>query len=95
MIIDGANFEWTAYPKRQPLFNEPDPSYWGVVWGEEIPQIAGHNIPFKIRARVCFLRDLGACLSPDNAFQVIQGIETLPLRMHQNYSNAERVVDFL
>ena len=95
VIIDGANFDWTADPKRQPLFNEPDPSYGGVVWGEAVPQITGHNIPFAIRARVCLLRDLGSCLSPDNAFQVIQGIETLPLRMRQNCSNAERVVDFL
>ena len=95
VIIDGANFNWTAVPKRQPLFNEPDPSYGGVVWGEAVQQITGHNIPFAIRARVCLLRDLGSCLSPDNAFQVIQGIETLPLRMRQNCSNAERVVDFL
>ena len=66
-----------------------------MVWGEAVPQITGHNIPFAIRARVCLLRDLGSCLSPDNAFQVIQGIETLLLRMRQNSSNAERVVDFL
>ena len=95
VIIDGANFDWTADPKRQPLFNEPDPSYGGVVWGEAVPQITGHNIPFAIRAIFCLLRDLGSCLSPDNAFQVIQGIETLPLRKRQNCTNAERVVDFL
>ena len=62
---------------------------------KRFPQITGHNIPFAIRARVCLLRDLGSCLSPDNAFQVIQGIETLPLRMRQNCSNEERIVDFL
>ena len=58
VIIDGANFDWTADPKRQSLFNEPDSRYGGVVWGEAVPQINSHNIPFAIRVRVCLLRDL-------------------------------------
>ena len=56
VIIDGANFDWTADPKRQPLFNEPDPSYGGVVWGEAVPQITGHNIPFRFEPEsVCYV----------------------------------------
>ncbi len=88
-------FEWTADKKRQPLFNEPDDSYGGAVWGEAVPQLTGANVTFAIRARVVLLRDLGSCLSPDNAFQHIQGLETLPLRFKQHCSNAEKIVEFL
>jgi len=95
IIVDGGNFDWVKDPKRQPLFNEPDPSYHGAVWGQAVPQLTGANIPFAIRARVVLLRDLGAPLSPYNAFQIIQGLETVALRMKQHCSNAEKVVDFL
>ena len=95
IIVDGANFDWKGDPKRQPLLNEPDPSYGGVVWSEAVPQITGQSIAYAIRARVVLLRDLGSCLSPDNAFQFIQGLETLPLRIKQHCSNAEKVVEFL
>jgi O-acetylhomoserine (thiol)-lyase len=67
IIIDGGNFNWTENKKRQPFYNEPDPSYGGAVWGEVVPQLTGANIPFIIRARVVLLRDLGAPLSPFNA----------------------------
>jgi len=95
IIVDGGNFDWTSDKKRQPLFNEPDASYGGAVWGDVVPQLTGANIAFAIRARVVLLRDLGSCLSPDNAFQHIQGLETLPLRFKQHCSNAEKIVDFL
>ena len=94
-IIDGGKFDWTNNPKRQPLFNEPDDSYGGVKWGEVVPQLTGANVSFAVRARVCLLRDLGAPLAPDNAWGIIQGLETAPLRMKQHCANAEKVVDFL
>ncbi len=94
-LVDGGNFDWTANPKRQPLFNEPDASYGGAVWGEVVPQLTGANVAFAVRARVCLLRDLGAPLAPDNAWGIIQGLETVALRMKQHCSNAEKVVDFL
>ena len=95
VLIDSGNFDWTADPKRQPLYNEPDPSYGGAVWGVVVPQLTGANVAYAVRARVVLLRDLGSCLSPDNAFGIIQGLETVPLRMKQHCSNAEKVVDFL
>ena len=94
-VVDGGNFDWTADPKRQPLFNEPDASYGGAVWGVVVPQLTGANVAFAVRARVVLLRDLGAPLAPDNAFGIIQGLETVALRMKQHCSNAEKVVEFL
>ncbi len=95
IIVDGGTFDWVKDAKRQPLFNEPDPSYNGAVWGRDVPKLTGANIPFAIRARVVLLRDLGAPLSPFNAFQIIQGLETVALRMKQHCANAEKVVKFL
>ena len=95
IIVDGGNFDWTANPKRQPLFNQEDPSYKGAVWGRDVPKLTGANVAFAIRARVVLLRDLGAPLSPFNAFQIIQGLETVALRMKQHCTNAEKVVKFL
>ena len=89
-IVDSGNFDWTADPKRQPLFNEPDASYGGVIWGKAVPELTGANVPFAVRARVCLLRDLGSALSPDNAFAIIQGLETVALRMKQHCENAEK-----
>ncbi len=94
-IVDAGNFDWTADPKRQPLFNEPDLSYGGAVWGKAVPELTGANIPYAVRARVCLLRDLGSSLAPDNAFGIIQGLETVALRMKQHCENANKVVDFL
>jgi len=95
IIVDGGNFDWTKDRKRQPLMNEPDQSYGGAIWADVVPELTGANIPFAIRARVVLLRDLGAPLSPFNAFQIIQGLETVALRMKQHCSNAEKVVSFL
>jgi O-acetylhomoserine (thiol)-lyase len=93
VIIDGGNFDWAAHPERQPLLNTPDNSYHGAVWTEAVKPLG--PIAYIIRARVVLLRDLGAPLSPFNAFQIIQGLETLPLRIHRHSQNAERVAAFL
>jgi len=92
-IIDGGNFDWSAWPERQPLLNTPDNSYHGAVWTEAVKPLG--PIAYIIRARVVLLRDLGAALSPFNAFQIIQGIETLPLRIARHSENAAAVVKFL
>ncbi|MDA7459993.1 O-acetylhomoserine aminocarboxypropyltransferase/cysteine synthase [Candidatus Pelagibacter ubique] len=94
-LVDAGNFDWTADPKRQPLFNEPDASYGGAIWGKVVPELTGANVSFAVRARVTLLRDLGSALSPDNAFGIIQGLETVALRMKQHCSNASKVVDYL
>jgi O-acetylhomoserine (thiol)-lyase len=92
-IIDGGNFDWAAHPERQPLLNTPDNSYHGAIWTEAVKPLG--PIAYIIRARVVLLRDLGAPLAPFNAFQIIQGLETLPLRIARHSSNAEAVVKFL
>lgn len=95
IIIDSGNFDWTALPDQQPLFNTPDDSYHGAVWGQLVPEALGAPIAYAIRARVVLLRDLGAALSPANAFHLIQGLETLPLRFREHQANAAKVVNFL
>ena len=95
MIVDGGNFDWTKFPERQPLYNTPDPSYWGWVLGKVVPEVLGANIAFAVRARFVLLRDLGAALSPSNSFNFIQGLETLPLRIQKHQENAYSVAKFL
>ena len=92
-IIDGGNFDWSAWPERQPLLNTPDNSYHGAIWAEAVKPLG--PIAYILRARVVLLRDLGAALSPFNAFQLIQGLETLPLRIARHSENAAAVVKFL
>ena len=92
-IVDGGNFDWEKDKARFPTLNEPDPSYHGAVWTEAVKAIG--PIAYIIRARVVLLRDLGAPLSPFNAFQTIQGLETLPLRMRAHCDNAIKVAEFL
>ncbi|HQT67951.1 MAG TPA: PLP-dependent transferase [Acetobacteraceae bacterium] len=93
IIIDGGNFDWGGHPQRQPLLNTPDNSYHGAVWSEAVKPLG--PIAYIIRARVVLLRDLGAPLAPFNAFQIIQGLETLPLRMERHCRNADAVAAFL
>ncbi len=93
VIVDGGNFDWEAFPERQPLLNTPDASYHGAVWARDIKPLG--PIAYIIRARVILLRDIGAALSPFNAFQLIQGIETLPLRMARHSENAANVAHYL
>lgn len=93
MIIDGGNFDWEAQGDRFPTLNQPDASYHGAVWTEAVKPLG--PIAYIIRARVTLLRDLGAAESPFNAWQTIQGLETLPLRMKKHCENALKVVDYL
>ncbi len=95
IIIDSGNFDWSRNKKRHPNIWKPDDSYHGTIWGEVVPKLTGANIPFLIRARVVLLRDLGSALSPFNSFQIIQGIETLALRMKKHCENAGKVKLFL
>ncbi len=89
VIVDGGRFDWAA-SGRFPCLTEPDPSYHGAVFTD----IAG-NAAYIVKARVTLLRDTGAALSPFNAFLLLQGIETLSLRIERHVQNALAVVDFL
>ena len=93
IIVDGGNFDWAAHPDRFPGLNTPDPSYHGAVWTEAVKPLG--PIAYILKARVTLLRDLGASMSPFNAFQFIQGLETLPLRIKAQTANAQAVADFL
>ncbi|HRJ60145.1 MAG TPA: PLP-dependent transferase [Azospirillaceae bacterium] len=93
VIVDGGNFDWAAHPDRQPLLNQPDPSYHGAVWVEAVKGIG--PVAYIIKARTTLLRDLGAALSPFNAFQIIQGLETLALRIREHSRNAAAVAHYL
>ena len=93
MIVDGGNFDWEAHPERQPNLNTPDPSYHGAVWVQAVKPIG--PVAYIIRARTVLLRDLGAALSPFNAFQILQGLETLPLRITRHSENALAVAKHL
>ena len=89
VIVDSGKFPWKDNP-RFPQFNEPDPSYHGVVYAEALGEAA-----FIGRARVVPLRNMGAALSPFNAFLILQGIETLSLRMERHCENAQKVAEYL
>ncbi|HEV2673449.1 MAG TPA: PLP-dependent transferase [Aliidongia sp.] len=93
IIIDGGNFDWAAHPERFPSLNTPDPSYHGAVWTEAAKPLG--PVAYILKARVTLLRDIGAALSPFNAFQFIQGLETLPLRIKAHVANARSVADYL
>ena len=89
VLIDSGQFDWVA-SGRFPELTEPYEGFHGMVFAEE-----STVAPFLLRARREGLRDFGACLSPMNAFQIVQGIETLGLRMDRHVSNARKVVEFL
>jgi O-acetylhomoserine (thiol)-lyase len=89
-IVDGGKFQWSKSDKF-PGLTEPDPSYHGVVY----TQALGDGIAYIIKARVQLLRDIGAAVSPDTAFSLIQGIETLSLRMERHVENAQKVAQWL
>jgi O-acetylhomoserine (thiol)-lyase len=92
-LIDGGNFDWEKHAARFPGLNQPDPSYHGAVWTQAVKPLG--PIAYIIKARVTLLRDLGASMSPFNAFLFIQGLETLPLRMREHCRNANAVAEFL
>ncbi|HUH41076.1 MAG TPA: bifunctional O-acetylhomoserine aminocarboxypropyltransferase/cysteine synthase [Castellaniella sp.] len=89
-IVDGGTFPWADHKDRFPMLNEPDPSYHGVVYTEAFGPAA-----FIGRCRVVPLRNTGGALSPFNSFLILQGIETLALRMQRHNSNALAVAQFL
>jgi O-acetylhomoserine (thiol)-lyase len=93
LIVDGGNFDWEKHADRFPGLNTPDPSYHGAVWTQAVKPLG--PIAYIIKARVTLLRDLGAAMSPFNAFLFIQGLETLPLRMRQHCENAIKTADYL
>ena len=97
VIVDSGNFDYTQEPERFPGFNEPDPSYNGLVFGRDLgPDSAfGANVSYGLKIRVQLLRDLGPAASPFNAFLIAQGLETLSLRIERHVENAKRVIDFL
>jgi len=89
-IVDSGKFDWVKHKDRFPILNEPDPSYHGTVFTEALGPAA-----FIGRCRVGPLRNTGAALSPFNAFLILQGIETLSLRMERHCENAQRVAEYL
>jgi len=90
LIVDSGNFDWAANAERFPGLTQPDPSYHGVVWTDALGPAA-----YVGRVRTVLLRNTGAALSPFNAFLLLQGIETLPLRMERHSENALAVAEFL
>lgn len=89
-IVDGGKFEWSKSDKF-PGLTEPDPSYQGVVYTAAL----GDGIAYIIKARVQLLRDIGAAVSPNNAWQLLQGIETLSLRIERHVENAQKIAEWL
>ena len=93
IIVDGGNFDWEKHADRFPMLNKPDPSYHGAVWTQAVKPLG--PIAYILKARVTLLRDVGAAMSPFNAFMFIQGLETLVLRMRQHCTNASAVANHL
>ncbi len=91
VIVDGGKFPWSQHADRFPGLTEPDPSYHGASY----TGVLGDGIAYIIKARVQLLRDIGAAVSPDNAFALIQGIETLSLRIERHVENALAVARWL
>ena len=96
-IIDSGNFDYAQYPERFPNYNQPDPSYHGLVYARDlgVGSAFGANLSFILKARVQLLRDLGTAIAPFNAWLLSQGLETLSLRMERHVSNARKVAEFL
>jgi len=90
VIIDSGKFDWKKNKKRFAVLNEPDPSYHGVVYTEALGEAA-----YIGRCRVVPLRNTGAAISPMNSFQILQGLETLGLRMERHCENAEKLAIYL
>ena len=90
MIVDSGNFPWAEHPERYPMLTEPEPAYHGVVYTETFGPAA-----YIARARTVPLRNTGSAISPFNAFLILQGIETLPLRMDRICHNARRIAQHL
>ena len=90
VIVDGGKFDWKKNPDKFPTLAKPDPSYHGIVFADAVGAAA-----YVTRIRAVLLRDTGAAISPFNAFILLQGVETLSLRVERHVENALKVVDFL
>ena len=90
VIVDGGKFNWKADPDKFPTLAKPDPSYHGIVFADVVGAAA-----YVTRIRAVILRDTGATISPFNAFILLQGVETLSLRVERHVENALKVVEFL
>jgi O-acetylhomoserine (thiol)-lyase len=90
VIVDGGKFDWKANPDKFPTLAKPDPSYHGIVFADAVGAAA-----YVTRIRAVILRDTGATISPFNAFILLQGVETLSLRVERHVENALKVVEFL
>ena len=89
-IVDGGRFPWTEHADRFPRFNNPEPAFHDVVFARDFPER-----PFVVRARSIQLRNTGATLSPFNAFQLLQGLETMAVRLERHEANARAVAAYL
>ena len=97
VIVDGGTFDYAKYPDRFPNYNQPDPSYHGLVYARDlgVGGAFGVNLAFILKARVQLLRDLGAAVAPFNAWLIAQGLETLSLRVERHTQNALAVAKWL
>ncbi|PKU24269.1 O-acetylhomoserine aminocarboxypropyltransferase/cysteine synthase family protein [Telmatospirillum siberiense] len=94
LIVDGGNFDWSN--GKFPDFTTPDPAYGGFIHWDKWRDVPGAgNIVFVMKARLHYLRDLGACLSPFNAFLLLQGLETLSLRLEREVASTQRIAEHL
>jgi O-acetylhomoserine (thiol)-lyase len=96
IVVDGGNFDWGN--GKFPGFSQPDPSYHGLVHWDAFKHFApagGANIAYAMKMRLQLLRDMGGCISPFNSWMMLQGLETLHLRMERTSENAMKVADFL
>jgi O-acetylhomoserine (thiol)-lyase len=91
IIVDGGHFEWSKNVEKFPGLTEPDPSYHGASYTAAV----GDGLAYIIKARVQLLRDLGSAIAPASAWQLIQGIETLSLRVERHVQNAQEIAEFL
>lgn len=96
-IVDSGNFDYAKHPERFPQFNQPDPSYHGLVYAQAlgVGSPFGANLSYIFKIRLTLLRDIGAAVSPFNAWLLAQGLETLSLRMERHISNAAAVAKWL
>lgn len=91
VIVEGGTFPWNKYAEKFPNLTQPDPSYEGISYTEHF----GEELAYILRIRVQLLRDLGAAISPDNAFLILQGIETLSLRLERQTANTQALAEWL
>ena len=96
-IVDSGNFDYARYPEKFKSFNNPDPSYHGLVYAQAlgVGSAFGANLSYIFKIRLTLLRDIGAAVSPFNAWLLAQGLETLSLRLKQHLSNASEVAAWL